>query len=376
MVGRLFWRFFLIVWLAQLAAVLGTGLVFWLEHRSHRHPPPPTTAGGPHAEWPGPPPGSLPEWRPHRTPGEFHVPLVPALLGFFASLACAGGLAWSVVGPLRAIRQTVGEVAAGNLEARVGPALRARNDELAELGRDLDGMTGRLQELVLGQRRLLHDVSHEMRSPLARLQAAIGLARQQPERAGELLERIEREGERLDVLVGEVLALARAEAGAIRSEVFELGDLLRQLADDARFEGSARGVEVSLSCPEGLWVRASPELLQTAIENVVRNGLRFSPAGGCLALSCARQAGRLRLEVADQGVGVPEALLVHIFSPFVRADSGGPDGYGLGLAITRRAVEAVGGEVVAANRKGGGLCVTLYLPEVPSPQPESAGLSV
>ncbi|WP_371324691.1 ATP-binding protein [Dechloromonas sp. ZY10] len=371
----MFWRFFLIVWLAQLAAVLGTGVVFWLEHRSHLHPPP-VGPGGPRVEWPGPPPGPPPERRPGRSPGDFHVPLVPALLGFVASLVCAGGLAWSVARPLRAIRKTVAEVASGNLDARVGAAMRGRNDELAELGRDLDCMAGRLQGLVLGQRRLLHDVSHEMRSPLARLQAAIGLARQQPERAAELLERIEREGERLDVLVGEVLALARAEAGAARAETFNLGELLRQLVDDASFEGCARQVEVSLRCPEGLWVKASPELLQAAIDNVVRNGLRFSPVGGCLALSCERQGGRLSLQIADQGPGVSEDLLPHIFSPFVRADTGAMDGYGLGLAIARRAVEAAGGEVFAANREEGGLCVTLFLPEAMPPQPESAGLSV
>lgn len=384
-VGRLFWRFFLIVWLAQLAAIVGTAAVFWLERHAHGHPP----HLPPHVQehLSPPPPGALaagelrpppPDRHPGRPPGEFHIPLVPALVGFLASLACAAGLAWYVSRPVRLLRTVFGEVASGRLESRVGSGMGRRSDELSDLGKDFDRMAERLQSLVLGQRRLLHDVSHEMRSPLARLQAAIGLARQQPERASELLERIEREGERLDLLVGEVLALARAEAGSAQKEVFDLHELLLALVDDASFEGGGKGVSVALACPCAVWVEAMPELLQAAIDNIVRNGLRFSPPGGCLEVSCRIEDGQVRLEIADRGPGVPETLLPHIFSPFVRGAAGqtSGEGYGLGLAIAQRAVVATGGTIRAGNREGGGLSVVLILPYCAPPQASKAGLSV
>ena len=373
--GRLFWRFFLIVWLAQLAAVFGTGAVFWLEHRA-RGGPPGHDAGPrppPHERRflpsVGPPPAPAPPLPPAGPPGEFRIPLVPALVGLLASLACAAGLAWYVAHPIRLLRRVFGEIAGGRLDSRIAGEMGRRRDELADLGQDFDRMAGHLQSVVLGQRRLLHDVSHEMRSPLARLQAAIGLARQQPERVQELLERIEREGERLDALVGEVLALARAESGAARKERFELRELLLTLVDDARFEGAARKLALVLDCPAGIQVEAAPELLHAAIDNVLRNGLRFSPDGGELQISCRVLAGIAHIDVADRGPGVAEALLPHIFTPFIRgaASERSGEGYGLGLAIAQRALAASGGRIEATNREGGGLRVSLQLPVLSAP---------
>ena len=205
---------------------------------------------------------------------------------------------------------------------------------------------------------------------LARLQAAIGLLRQQPERGADLLARIERESVRMDRLVSELLALSRLEVGVAGrlEEAVDLRELLDALVEDARFEAQAGARRVDYAAPEAttpLAIRGDAELLHRALENVVRNALKHSPAGGRVSVALAREAGGAgyRIRVADDGPGVPEAELQAIFAPFYRAAAGSPaDGYGLGLAITQRVVALHGGRIEAANRPGGGLCVNIFLP--------------
>ena len=194
--GRLFWKLFLLIWLGQVAAVVGTGTFFWFEHQQspmradwpppppqldeHRAPPPEFDRSGlPHH--PPPPDGNRPGGP---------LPLFPLIAGLIASLLCAAGMAWYFAKPIRHLRDAFATAAEGNLVTRVGSAMGGRRDELADLGQDFDRMTERLQALMAAQKRLLHDVSHEMRSPLARLQAAIGLARQQPGRVEDSLARL------------------------------------------------------------------------------------------------------------------------------------------------------------------------------------------
>lgn len=366
--GRLFWKFFFFIWLAQLAGIFGTGALFWLErqemvarlglHEPHRpdHPPYRPEDGPP---FPGGPP-------PHH--GEPPVPPLPfkhILAGSLASLLSAALLAWSIARPIRRLRQAFEAAAEGDLEAKIGDTMGRRRDELVDLGRDFDRMTERLRALMEGQKRLLHDVSHELRSPLARLQAAIGLARQQPARLEDSLSRIEREGERMNALVGELLTLSRLEAGvAAPSEVFDLSELLDELLEDARFEAAARQLTVDALVLPDLQVRANPEMLHRAIENVLRNALRHSPAGGVVRLFVDQPvAGHCRLAILDQGPGVAEDQLEQIFQPFMRGAEAG-EGYGLGLAIARRVLLAVDGEIRAKNRPEGGLRVELVLPLV------------
>lgn len=364
--GRLFWKFFLIVWAVQLAGASATGALFWLEHQRREaqfpppafagaHPPPPDGADRPppHPGRPGerrrPPPGLLPPW-PH------------IVVGLAASLLTAAAIAWYVAKPVRRLKKAFAAAGDGDLGVRIGSSMGRRNDELAGLGRDFDRMADRLQQLIESQQRLLHDVSHELRSPLARLHAAIGIARQQPERFAETMTRLEREGERMDRLVGELLTLARIDAGETGApEILEVDELLAELAADARFEASRRGIAVELAVAPGLAVRADPALLHRAFENVVRNALRHSPDGACLRLEAASPApGRCRIVILDQGPGVAEERLEEIFRPFGRgADS---TGYGLGLAIARRIVTAAGGSIDAANRPEGGLAVQVELP--------------
>jgi signal transduction histidine kinase len=373
-VGRLFWKFFLFIWLGQVAAVIGTGTFFWLERQQPNamgephfappppqfrdHPPPPMEfdrGGPPHR----PPPGG-------KQPGG-PLPMFPMLAGLIASLLCAAGLAWYFAKPIRHLRGAFAAATDGKLDTRIGQEMGGRQDELADLGHDFDRMTERLQALMAGQKRLLHDVSHEMRSPLARLQAAIGLARQQPTRLADSLDRIEREGERMNGLIGELLTLSRLEAGV--SDPFEkvdLGELLTGIADDARFEGLARQVAIDCVLAPALFVHANPELLHRAIENVVRNGLRFAPPGTSLRIEAGPEgSGSIRVAITDHGEGVPAGELEAIFTPFHRGRNlATGDGYGLGLAIARQVISTVNGKIAAKMKPDGsaGLLVEITLP--------------
>jgi two-component system OmpR family sensor kinase len=375
-VGRLFWKFFLFIWLGQMAAVVGTSMLFWAERKNFEvrlnaedGPPPPP--GFPEHQYRPPPPGGVPPGAP---PGGFEapppppgmrLPIFPLLAGLLASVLCAAGLAWYFSRPIRQLRRGFDAVADGDLDARVAPGMQGRRDELADLGRDFDRMTERLQTLLDGQKRLLHDVSHEMRSPLARLQAAVGLARQQPGRIDDSLGRVERESERMNQLVGELLTLSRLEAGVIgEMESVDMAELLGQIVEDARFEAGARQIVVDYCPGEMADVVANSELLHRAVENVVRNALRFSPTGGVVRIEAGLgRKGYFYLAVADQGPGVGGEELDAIFTPFFRGSTPkSAEGYGLGLAIARRVLQGMKGSIKAGNGKAGGLVVEMEMP--------------
>jgi two-component system OmpR family sensor kinase len=229
-------------------------------------------------------------------------------------------------------------------------------------------MVERLSALMNGQKRLLHDVSHELRSPLARLQVAIGLARQQPDKIDVSLERIERESMRMDKLVGELLTLSKLEAGALKPALEEVNmdELLDELVDDARFEAEANHLKLEFSGNCHFLLKGDAELLHSAIENVIRNAIKQTVAGGTILLEARPDALKRTLQVAilDRGPGVPEDQLKLIFEPFFRgtASSNDSSGHGLGLAIAQRIIAAHQGTISAHNRKGGGLCVEISFP--------------
>lgn len=294
------------------------------------------------------------------------IPLAAATL---ASLLFAFLLAWYFSRPIRDLRLAFAAAAGGDLAPRFA-GIGTRRDELSDLGREFDHMTGRLRSLIDGQTRLLHDVSHELRSPLARLQAAIGLAHQRPDNVAASLERIERESVRMDKLVGELLTLSRLEAGALSaaSEELCIADLVDEIVADARFEASARGVTIGADGALDAQVCGQPDLLGRALENVVRNAVKHSPDGGAVRLELATIDGgrKLRIVVSDRGPGVPADDLQAIFEPFFRsAAQNGAEGHGLGLAIARHVMQAHGGSIAAGNREGGGLCVEMVLPTAP-----------
>src|SRR6185312_7493980 len=228
---------------------------------------------------------------------------------------------------------------------RLTAGMGRRRDEIADLAQDFDAMAERLQQSIASRDRLLHDVSHELRSPLARMSVAVGLARKSGEIPETALTRIETESERLNEIVGDLLSLSRAESDAGVEEIyFDLGALLQVVCDDARFEAQPRGVEVRLELAPELvdpdrapLLKGAPQLLRRGLENVIRNALRFTPGGGTVQVSARLADGRFDIEVSDEGPGVPPAMLETMFEPFVKG-SADARGVGLGLSIARRAL--------------------------------------
>jgi len=277
-------------------------------------------------------------------------------------------LAGSVTRPVGRVTAAAREIASGRLDARVVAGIGARRDEIGVLAREFDAMAERLRALLAGRERLLRDVSHELRSPLARLQVALGLARQPGADVSVQLDRIEREAGRLEALIAQVLRLSRLDAAAehARREVVDLAGLLRDIAHDAQFEREAGGIEVRVDAvDEPLPVRGDPGMLRSAIENVVRNAVRYTDPRHGVVIRCRSGGGRARVVVRDHGPGVPESELERIFEPFCRvADdrtrSSGGDG--IGLAITARVLRSHDGSVRARNADDGGLEVELELP--------------
>ncbi len=281
-------------------------------------------------------------------------------------------LARFLAAPVAKLQDASRRLAAGDLSARAGPGLRWHYNELSDLGRDFDHMAERLETLVRSQQELLRNVSHELRSPLARLNVALGLARL---RVGEDVEpslgRIERETERLNELIGRLLTLSKLETGdtELRTECVDFSEIVERVVDDANFELTQRAASVELEAPESVRVNASPDLLHSAVENVVRNAIRFTPEGRGIEVRLleVEQDGRRRaiLRVRDYGPGIPDEELAEVFRPFHRLEESRQretGGAGLGLAIARQAVEAHGGSIIAENAAGGGLEVIIVLP--------------
>lgn len=276
--------------------------------------------------------------------------------------------------PLSRLREASDRIARGDLKVRVTPALEGGSAEVMAVAHDFDLMAERIEALLESQRRLLRDVSHELRSPLARLGVALELARKRagPDAEG-ALDRIERDSLRLGELISEILDLSRLETGtnAGEVEVVDLGALIAEVVDDVDFEAKGRGRSVTLTLDpaESLVTEARPELIRRAIENILRNAVRFAPDD--TAVECtvrvSSDGGHRYAEVTsrDHGPGVPEAELAEIFRPFYRVETArdrNTGGAGIGLAIVERAVRIHGGIVRAENAEGGGLRVVIRLP--------------
>jgi two-component system sensor histidine kinase CpxA len=281
-------------------------------------------------------------------------------------------LARSLSAPVRTLRDATQQLASGDLSVRVGSSLGNRRDETAELGRDFDRMAERIGDLLASKRRLLRDISHELRSPLARLNVALGLARRKAGAdAQNSLDRMEREAERLNDLIGELLTLALLESDTrgIERICVDLQILVREIVEDADFEAKVAKRRVRVVQDEPVAVAGAPELLRRAIENVVRNGVRFTAEGSTVEVRLSQSEGisgpAARISVRDYGPGVPEESLDKLFEPFYRvtdARDRQSGGTGIGLAITQRAVKLHGGTVRASNIPGGGMNIVLELP--------------
>ncbi len=282
------------------------------------------------------------------------------------------GLAWHLTAPVRKLRKATQQLAGGDLTARVGLGDSGRRDEIADLGRDFDGMAERIQCLVDNQQQLLRDISHELRSPLARLNVALELARQKsgPE-AGAPLDRIGRETERLNELIGQLLTITKLEGSGEtwEKEPIDLESLVQEIARDADYEAKNRRRAVTVVRSGHVLVPGSREMLRRAIENVVRNAAHYTAQESAVEITLGSRQDRGErqavITVRDHGRGVPESALPHLFRPFYRvADARDREtgGTGLGLAISERAVRLHGGRITAANAAGGGLEIEIRLP--------------
>lgn len=271
-------------------------------------------------------------------------------------------LALHLTSPVRSLQKAVERFGRGDLTARVNST---RRDELGQLARTFDRMAGRIETLLAAERRLLLDISHELRSPLARLGVAVELARS-GEDLDSALNRIQKESDRLNSLVGQLLQVTRAEGdpNSLRRNPVRLDELLQQLVEDAHIEAAARGCSLEYGRREPVTVEGDPELLRRAVENVIRNAIRYSPKESSVEISLARNDGKALVDVRDHGPGVPEEALPRLFDPFYRVESDrdrASGGIGLGLSIARRAIELHKGAIRARNANPG-LQVELELP--------------
>ncbi len=274
--------------------------------------------------------------------------------------------------PIVQLTQATQELANGNLNIRIGNPLATRKDELADLAKNFNLMAARISQLLEAQKQLIRDISHELRSPLARLNVALLLARKRAgSQANEALDRIELESERLNELIGQLLMLARMESGKeiTQIEPIPLEQLIQELAADADFEAQSMGKSVKIVDTEPCEIDADETLLRRAIENVLRNAIRYTLRETTVEVSLHTQTLSDKtyaiISVSDHGEGVPTERLSQLFLPFYRVSDSrerGSGGTGLGLAIVEQAVKLHHGKVNATNIPNAGLKIEIQLP--------------
>jgi signal transduction histidine kinase len=285
---------------------------------------------------------------------------------YFLVIGATGALCWlaaaGVVSPIRKIETTIAQFGRGNLSVRVNTK---RQDEIGQLGHSFDQMAERLEHLIASERRLLGDISHELRSPLARLKFAIKLARTSPD-SKSALDRIERDVDRIASLVADIVQIKFIEDNPAlqTTEDVRVAEIVDEIVRDCALEAQFRGCTIDVSGHIESHVLGNPELLRRAVENVLRNGIRYSPEQSTVHISIAEDSGNVMITIRDYGPGVPESALKRIFDPFFRVEeardtNGG--GSGLGLSIAKRAVQLHRGAIAAENASPG-LRVRITIP--------------
>ena len=277
------------------------------------------------------------------------------------ALLVIGSVAWlisrAVTRPIGELQRVVREFASGQLDARVPAGIATRRDEIGALALDFNTMADQTSRLLAGRQQLMGELSHALRSPLARLQAALALPNPQ--------QRAELEIARLDRVIGDLLRLSRLDAAPdLVKKLVPIDELLAILVQDEEIEANARQVQLLLSCDSQLTVVGDPELLQSAFENLLRNAIRYTHAATAVEIVARRRGELLEVRVDDHGPGVPPEYLERILEQWTRVPNrpNDPGGSGLGLAIARRVFEIHGGRIRAENRPGGGLSILTELP--------------
>ncbi|EGH24713.1 sensory histidine kinase in two-component regulatory system with cpxr [Pseudomonas amygdali pv. mori str. 301020] len=344
--GRLFWKLSLALFLSMALAMLGTYAYITLTNRSIPLPPEDIARIGP-------------------------IPIIPVMSGLCAILVMGLVLAWYLTRPLQRLTWALRRIADGHFDTRVTPLMQGQRDEIADLAHEFDRMAEQLQNALESQKALFHDISHELRSPLTRMQAAIGLTRQDPEATLAMLDRIELESNRLDSMIDELLSLHRIEAKIMPTMLdrIDLIELLRLIIEDANFEAKGTGREVVLEASETFIACVHGELIYRAFENVIRNAIKYGPRGKTIKVRAKVDTDQqLEVVVSDRGPGVPQHQLDDIFKPFYRIEGEESGrGTGLGLAIAQRSLVLHRGHICAYNREAGGLEVKMNIPSSDNP---------
>ena len=304
--------------------------------------------------------------RPRRVPPP-HVIFRQLFLGFLVSGIICFFLAHSLTRPIVELRGAAQELSVGNLGARVGEKVGKRSDEIGELGRDFDRMAGQIEGLVGSQKQLLRDISHDLRSPLQRIRMALELARRGDASLQGQLDRIERETIRINSFIEQLVTLARLESteSTPAMERVSLNEIVEQVVTDAKLEAEKIGCQLSTTALAPYAVNGNREILQSAVENVLRNAIYHGGAGKLVEVGLHGEGNDAVVAIRDHGPGVPEETLARLFEPFYRVDSARSmttGGSGLGLAIASRAVALHGGTISAHNATPSGLAVTIKLP--------------
>ena len=307
-----------------------------------------------------------------------HPPLVKylaapqriALSVIISGLICLM-LARYFTSPLTKLRRSTQLMTFGEFDTTNLQHLRKRNDEFGALAVDYESMMVRLNELLLAQKQLLRDISHELRSPLTRIRVALGLARNKYKSAdNEELDRIDWEIERLEFLIRELLTFVKIEPNnsTVSMTQVDIHELLSHVIKDAEYEQQQSHISqtITLKCPHNIEINANAHLLHRAIENIIRNARYYSPENAIITVQCNLRSNYAHIKITDEGPGVPENMLEKIFQPFVRVSSARESdtgGSGIGLAIAKRVIDIHNGKMRATNRKDGkGLAVIITLP--------------
>ncbi len=376
--GRLYWKIFAALFLALISTVITVGNIVQWEIRQN-------SPGFNYSTTQGPSKKILQVPRaPDVTPGVSTVnvagsnndlnyihllltfPLTALVFCIVSSLIFASVLAWSISHPIKLLLEHLKRAAEGDLQTRVSPKIGSGHDEFSDLGEAFDLMAIRLNNMIKSQSNMLHHVSHELRSPLARIQMAVGLVMQNPKKLQDCMQRVELEAIRMEKMIAELLEIFRLESGMqkLRRTEVDMVTLLKSIISDVQFERQDARIQLVLPKTQVI-LSGHLELLHRAIENVIRNAVKYGPPEGevIVELQLSARTGEVVVEVQDQGRGVAQQELLQIFKPFVRGrETTQIEGHGIGLAITKHIVEAHGGYVKAANLNPVGFMLRIHLP--------------